>query len=130
MATTGETVMHCQNAFNDECRLAFQEVTVALKAAIINQQLEKAQMALAKNHALLQQIGATPRKVAQFIDDCAQIGLYGKICGAGSSTGDNGGMVLLLGNDIDHQLHHLCKKYCFQIYPIALDNGGCHVVQS
>lgn len=127
---TGETVTHAKAFVTQERLKAFARVTNALKEAIVNDDLEKAHVAMQENHQLLREIQVVPDQVNHFINACKSLGLSGKSCGAGSHQGEHAGMLLLLGNANKEALQTLCDNYSFQYLPVAIDQRGSHVFSS
>ena len=78
---------------------------------------------LRTNHHLLQSLQVVPAKVADFIAQVEQMGGAGKICGAGSVTGDQGGLLLLAGIT-DSQVQSLCEKAGYDYWPLTWQQQG------
>lgn len=127
---TGETVAHAKPFITQERLQAFARVTNTLRSAITNNNLESAQRALRENHHLLREIQVVPNHVNHFIEACRDIGLSGKICGAGCHQGDHAGMLILLGDANKEALQKLCDEHAFQYLPVQIDERGSHVVSS
>jgi hypothetical protein len=54
-----------------------------------------------ENHRLLCEIGVVPTRVKKMIEAIEALGGAAKICGAGSVTGENAGVVWVVGNAIE-----------------------------
>jgi len=75
------------------------------------------------NHRLLQSLQVVPEKVAAFITQVEQSGGAGKICGAGSISGEQGGLLLLAGIS-DQQIHALCDQAGYEYWPLKWQQQG------
>jgi mevalonate kinase len=76
----------------------FEEVTLGLIQALMEMEDEKSLSPLiAENHRLLCQIGVVPEKIRRFIQQIESLGGAGKLCGAGSTQGENGGVAWVMG---------------------------------
>ena len=78
---------------------------------------------LQANHRLLQSLQVVPMPVAAFITAVAQMGGAGKICGAGSVTGDQGGLLLLAGIT-DNRVQDLCAQAGYSYWPLDWQQQG------
>jgi len=78
---------------------------------------------LRTNHQLLQSLQVVPAKVAAFIAEVEQMGGAGKICGAGSVTGDQGGLLFLAGIT-DSQVQGLCTQADYHYWPLTWHQQG------
>ena len=78
---------------------------------------------LKTNHRLLQSLHVVPAKVANFIAQVEQTGGAGKVCGAGSVTGEQGGLLLLAGI-ADLQVQALCDQSGYQYWPLQWQQQG------
>ncbi len=127
---TGETVAHANSFLSTERLADFARVTHQLKEAIVNQDMEQAKKAISQNQVLLEAIKVSPKPVSDFLSKCQNLGLAGKICGAGAHQGDHAGMVLLLGETHIDALKKLCDDYRYQYSSISIDAQGSHVLPS
>jgi mevalonate kinase len=119
LTTTGECVSHAAKFFKSNKKLVddFTSVTEQLDNALQNHDLKAAQIAIKKNHLLLCGLEVVPPKIQQFIAELEELGFAGKICGAGAVSGDNAGVVLVVGDDNPAQkLPCLVKKYNYETY--------------
>lgn len=125
-STTGECVMEVERNFrNSAIWSEFEEVTNAFEDAIHTNDLQKMHWLVRENNRLLAEIGVVPEKVRQFIADIEQWGGSAKVCGAGSVTGDNGGIVLVVA---DSQPNEICQRYGYTVSPVRGDPLGTRII--
>ncbi len=125
-ATTGESVMEVERRFsNSEIWSEFEAVTEVFEEAIRANDQPKLHWIVRENNRLLAAIGVVPERVRQFISDIESLGGSAKICGAGSVTGDNGGVVLVLA---DTAPTALCEKHGYTVSPVRGDPLGTRMV--
>jgi len=134
-ASTGQCVSHVkpyfenngqgQNLAND-----FESVTLAMDLALQNDNIIDFQEAVRQNHRLLTHVGVVPSKVQSFIKQTEALGLASKICGAGSVTGENGGILLVAGQEADKHplMQKLLTQYGYTIQKVEGDLGGTQIV--
>lgn len=67
-------------------------------------------------HQCLTQLGVVPKKVQQFAQSALALGWSGKLCGAGSITGEGGGFFWLLSAQAPNKL---CAEYGYNYWPLA-----------
>ena len=103
----------------------FSVITNTLDQALQTHDNKQIKSCIRENHRLLQTIGIVPKKVNDFIIDVENLGGAAKICGAGSITGDNGGIVLVI---IDKLITNLVKQYGYSIIPAQTDNQGTCII--
>lgn len=97
-STTGECVAAVREQQHEQgFWQQFGDVTSALKQAVIDSDIAAIQVQIQRNHRLLQNLQVVPAKVSDFIAEVEQLGGAGKVCGAGSVTGDAGGLMLIAG---------------------------------
>jgi len=125
LASTGEAVKHAAQFFNPALLDQFSAVTYALDAALIQNEFEQVLTCIAENHYLLTQIAVVPEKVQAFIQDLENRGMAGKICGAGSPSGDAGGIVMIVG---DGDIADLLDEYHYTEECIAYEAEGVRIV--
>ena len=101
----------------------FGEVTQALTQAIGEADMQAIQAQIRRNHRLLQSLQVVPAKVSNFIAEAEQLGGAGKVCGAGSMTGDAGGLLLLSGLS-QQQVAHLCAANSYTYWPLVWQTQG------
>ena len=113
-SSTGACVTQVAAHLHDSLLLQdFAAVTRALDEALLAQNLSNAQDAVCENQRILERIGVVPQKVQAFVKEVEVRGLAAKICGAGAVSGDNGGVVLVLGEK--DNITDLIQKYKFKI---------------
>jgi mevalonate kinase len=78
-----------------------------------------------ENHRLLVQIGVVPEKVQRFISAVEARGGAAKICGAGAISGNAGGTLLLLAEELPQGL---CEQYGYAADPVRGDPLGTRMV--
>lgn len=84
---------------------------------------------MADNHALLEEIGVVPDRVKSIVRDLKVEGITAKLCGAGSAGGDNGGLLLLLADDLT-AVEVLAKRYGMNVIHSSIDYEGLLNVSS
>lgn len=67
-------------------------------------------------HECLTQLGVVPPKVQQFTQAAQVLGWAGKLCGAGSISGEGGGFFWLLS---EQDPSELCAEYGYPYWPLA-----------
>jgi len=124
--STGECVVRVKEQFeHDMIWDDFESVTREVETAVRENNEALMRSLLRENHRLLCRIGVVPRKVQQFIDDVETAGGAAKICGAGSTHGEKGGVVLVLA---DFMPSALADKYGYKISPVRGDPLGTRIV--
>jgi len=103
----------------------FTSVTLDFEIALATNDLEGIKSAIRSNHALLTRIGVVPPKVAQFIGDVEKTGAAAKVCGAGTVTGEQAGMVLVIS---DTPPIDLCQRYGYEIVAVRGEPLGTRIV--
>ncbi len=119
-STTRECVHYVQDTFSRDKKLweDFKDVTDNI--------LNHPHSAIADNHRLLTHLGVVPERVQAFIKTIENHGGRAKICGAGSITGDNAGIVWVYGLE-EETVKSLCASYPhFQIFKHKTDTQGLH----
>lgn len=126
VSSTGECVSHVASILSDQKLAAsFGQVTEQIDAALLANDLEQFKLGIKANHKLLQQIGVVPSKVTDLIQDIEACGGAAKICGAGSISGDNAGIVLLIA---DPSIEHVITKHGFSMQTIEVDTHGTRII--
>jgi len=121
-SSTGECVSHVRQEFEDSAIWAqFEAATDYIQQAILHQDTSNIKVGLAKNQSLLSAIGVVPAKVDHFISSIMNLGGAAKICGAGSLTGDEGGMVLVLSSAPPTEL---CDRFGYSFSELEIDGRG------
>ena len=124
--TTGECVVKVKEKFeNDMIWNDFEDVTREVETAVRENNDALMRSLLRENHRLLCRIGVVPQKVQQFVSDVEAAGGAAKICGAGATRGDNGGVVLVLA---DFMPAALAGKYGYAVSPVRGDPLGTRIV--
>ncbi|WP_019555708.1 mevalonate kinase family protein [Thiomicrorhabdus arctica] len=132
LSTTGQCVEHVKQewADNKSCWKSFKKVTRRLMEAWSEEDSLGVKRAIRKNQKLLFNIGVVPAKVQGFIDRLEnQHHAAAKICGAGSISGDNAGIVLCISEDPPYAL---CETYDYECLPLHLYTKAieCNVIES
>jgi hydroxymethylglutaryl-CoA synthase len=122
-ATTGECVADVSRRFpmTDPIWSQFEQVAADLEQALRMGDHAGLRAAVSANHRLLCRIGVVPARVQRFIASVEAAGGAAKICGAGSITGDNGGIVLVLGEALD------VEASGYPSFAVVLDPLGAHI---
>jgi mevalonate kinase len=125
-SSTGECVMEVERRFrNSAIWSEFEAVTNAFEEAIRGNNLQKIHWLVRENNRLLAAIGVVPQMVQQFIRDIEQWGGSAKVCGAGSVTGDKGGIVLVIA---DQPPAEICRRYGYTVSPVRGDPLGTRII--
>jgi mevalonate kinase len=97
-STTGLCVSEAAKHFKSGDLLEkFAAVARAIDEAAQKNDLVSLKTYIRENHRLLMQIGVVPNKVANFIASLEKRNIAAKVSGAGAVTGDNAGVVLVVG---------------------------------
>lgn len=125
-ASTGECVTHTKTIFkSSQIGNDFATVTRQLDTAIAENNLLNIQEGLRQNHRLLQTVGVVPEKVATFIKAIENRAGAAKICGAGSTRGQSGGVILVSS---DEDISDIVQEFNYQIMPIKGEPHGARVL--
>ena len=132
LSTTGQCVQQVKQewADNKSCWKAFKKVTQKLVEAWVEEDSRTFKKEIRKNQQLLFKLGVVPAKVQNFIDRLeSQYDAAAKICGAGSISGDNAGVVLCIS---EKPPYALCEIYDYECLPLHLQTKGieCNVIDS
>lgn len=132
LSTTGQCVEQVKQewADNKTCWKGFNKVTRTVVEAWSEEDSLGFKKAIRKNQKLLFKLGVVPAKVQGFIDRLeSQHHAAAKICGAGSVSGDNAGMVLCIS---ENPPYALCETYGYECLPLNLQTKGieCNVIES
>ena len=123
-STTGECVAAVREQQHEQgFWQQFGDVTEALKQAVIESDVAAIQVQIQRNHGLLQSLKVVPAKVSDFIAEVEQQGGAGKVCGAGSVTGDAGGLLLVAGLS-QQQVADLCAVSGYAYWPLMWQAQG------
>lgn len=104
----------------------FADVTEAMVSALNHNALHEFKFAIAANHDLLNKIGVVPERVQRFIQEIRLLGGVAKICGAGASSGNHAGIVMVVVDD-ESLLPSLCDKYGYTMLSVKGEPRGVHV---
>lgn len=125
-SSTGQCVSFTAPFFkNGSLAEDFGAITTALDEALNTHNLPEIQNCIKKNHELLVKIGVVPLKIQEFVRAIEQSGGAAKICGAGSVSGDNAGVVLVVS---DQDLSSIIQDFKFSIQNVMGDTRGTHLV--
>jgi len=84
--------------------------------------------AVMQNHRLLEAIGVVPAAVSKFIQQVERSGGAAKICGAGSVAGEQGGLVWVVGVELE-LMAALSQVSGYTYRPMVPDIQGVHYVE-
>lgn len=125
--TTGEAVasvarrMGPRNPIWDQ----FESVVKHMEKALQHDNFKAFQKTMRENHRLLMDIGVVPGQVADFVAEVEGLGAAAKVCGAGATSGDHAGMLLVAARETPAEL---CAKYGYDLMTIRPDPMGVRVV--
>jgi mevalonate kinase len=123
---TGECVAQVAHYFkNDKIWDDFEAITLEIEKALLKNDSSEIRRYVRENNLLLSRICVVPARVQNFITEIEKWGGAAKISGAGSISGNNGGMVVIFsdGAPLD-----ICKKYGYSIMPIKGEPRGTRLV--
>ncbi len=127
-STTGECVTQAATHFKkSQLGADFAAITEAMDKALQANNLQEVLQTVRMNHLLLTKIGVVPPSVQQFIREIENTEGAAKICGAGAVSGDKGGVVLVMTENVA-ALIDLCARYQYAIIPITGEARGVHVI--
>ncbi len=129
-STTGECVDYIKKREHGRKESSiwqdFQEVTQHIVRAVEKRDILELMKLFSWNHKLLQTLGVVPEKVHSFVQKAEKLGIHMKTTGAGSIRGQNGGMLLGIG-DIPPKT--LFDEYGYELaQPIRIGFSGVEVV--
>jgi mevalonate kinase len=122
-SSTGECVAHVKESLQDTTLSLFGQVTEQFRQGLLEQDSQRLMAAVKHNHQLLVSLGVVPEKIQHFITALEAAGFSAKICGAGATQGDAGGIIMILSND-DKDPSALCQSYGYQSELITCDTQG------
>jgi mevalonate kinase len=121
-SSTGDCVTEVARRFDASAGIwrEFKQVTEQMQQAWLSQDLAGLQQQLNANHQLLVNLGVVPSALAEPI---AQLQRHGgvKLCGAGSVSGDAGGVLLYVG---DSSPAAVCDQQGWRCHAVQLDAPG------
>jgi mevalonate kinase len=125
--STGECIASAMKYFKKGQQLLndFTAVTNAMDQALLQSDFSTLQKCVSTNHKLLQSIDVVPPKVQEFIDDLARLNMTAKICGAGASRGQSGGIVWVVG---ENDIQDLVGKYGYRLIAVHGENSGVQIL--
>lgn len=125
--STGETVAHVRARHGEDHMLwqQFATCTENLRDTLHHQ--NDPREVLRENHRLLQHIGVVPEPAAQLIARIEASGGAAKISGAGASSGEHGGMMLIWHPD-ENALQHALGEW--RADNITLAPHGAHLISN
>lgn len=133
LTTTGECVTQVAHHFHKSTLLNdFEAVTEAMDSALQRSDRVSVQACIRQNHALLTTLGVVPLKVQTFIQRLEQMDAAAKICGAGSTKGEQGGVLwVVFAEDApvaNPAVSALLQDYGYTLHRIETDFGGSCIV--
>ncbi|MEM7441286.1 MAG: GHMP kinase [Pseudomonadota bacterium] len=122
--TTGECVSAVREAHGDDAALwqSFADCTAAFQAALASG--ADPSDIIRENHKLLTRIGVVPTTTQDFICQVEAAGGVAKICGAGSVSGESGGMVLVYQPDADAMTALMADTPGLRWAPLQVSDQG------
>lgn len=125
-SSTGECVSAVAAKLQDPALAnEFAAVTNLIDQAMLNHNLLDFKSGIRSNHALLQEIGVVPTKVAEFIHALETYGGAAKICGAGAISGTNAGVVLICA---DADVATIAQQHGYTLQAIQVDTHGTRII--
>ena len=125
--STGECVATVSTQFGETHSVwnDFETTTNKLENAFADNNTKAIRAGVRDNQRLLEYIGVVPERVQSFVRDIEQAGGAAKICGAGATEGDIGGMVIVFS---DQPPHAICEKYGYEVMSIRGEPLGARIV--
>jgi hydroxymethylglutaryl-CoA synthase len=128
--TTGESVTQVAKQFADsDIWNTFGTVTNIMDKAVQANDLGEVKSAVKDNHQLLNKIGVVPAKVRQFIQLVEAQGDAAKISGAGATSGDAAGAVLVVA-EREAPVKRLCDQFGYELTAVKADAKGLRVAET
>ncbi|WP_415903115.1 mevalonate kinase [Neptuniibacter sp. QD29_5] len=125
-SSTGETVSAVRESFEfSTIWQHFEQVTQGFEQILPSTDDQQKLALIQENQRLLQQIGIVPQAVADVIQCIELMGGSAKVCGAGSSSGDAGGLVLIYapkGNAAE-----IANSLNIHLQPLKISYQGAHI---
>jgi mevalonate kinase len=127
--STGESVEYVRQHFAKDQQLwqEFADVTTSIKQNLQTNNSTAIIDLIRYNHELLTKIHIVPQKIQNFITELETQHAAAKICGSGSISGSNAGIVLVFAESAQ-QINKICTKYNFTVSHVNLTNRGSHLV--
>lgn len=125
-SSTGETVSAVRESFEfSTIWQHFEQVTQDFEQVIYSaDELQKLEL-IQENQRLLDQIGIVPKAVAEMILRIESMGASAKVCGAGSCSGDAGGLVLIYAPKGNAE--EIASRLNIHLQPLKLSYQGARV---
>lgn len=129
ISSTGECVSFVLQKFHKHDGIwdEFAHLTDCIKQQLYVSKGSDLHEYIKENHYLLSIIGVVPAKVQKFITELHGIGAAAKICGAGSIKGEQGGFVLILGDDKE-AIQGICNNYNYILEELHCEQHGLRLV--
>lgn len=105
----------------------FATITEYMDQALQHSDWDALREAIKQNQRLLYQIGVVPEKVNHFIQQIEQCDAVAKVCGAGSITGDQAGVIWVIADEIK-PIEALCRDFGYQTIPIMGESRGVYAI--
>lgn len=127
-SSTGECVQHVRKTINEGSLLDdFSAVTNTVINSIEKNDEKSMQKAVKENNKLLEKLGVVPQRVKEFITDLELSGNSAKICGSGSISGENAGIVMIVGNS---DLNKVTSKHGYNLEQVKVENSGARIIRN
>jgi len=123
-SSTGQCVAQVQLKHANDLALweRFSNTTKQIANAWKGNENLKFKQGIRQNHLLLTQLGVVPEHIQTFIAELeTRYDAAAKICGAGSLTGDNAGIVLCLS---ENRPDALCHEYDYSYQTVSVQRKG------
>lgn len=123
---TGDCVQQVKASHGQQPALwqHFAQVCSDIEQAWLNGDVDRLKQALRENQQLLVEIGVVPIPVQALIERLEQtLDGAAKLCGAGSISGDAGGILLFVGHQSPAPL---CQKIGLPCWPLQIQAQGAH----
>lgn len=121
--TTGECVEHVKPHFQHGDKVeAFSSVSMHIEQALLDGDKALLKKYVHQNHELLVSVGVVPQKTQQMIGELETFDCAAKICGAGAISGDNAGVVWVVGDK--EKIALVAQRYGFAVESLRLTATG------
>jgi len=124
--STGECVEVVANHLqNTTLADDFARVAMAMDMAVQQNNLEETMQCVRENNELLKYIGVVPKRVADFIATIEARGNAAKVSGAGAISGDNAGIILVVG---ENDISDIVTEYGYEILSVQGESSGLRLI--